>query len=293
MPPIATPTQYLSDTIKRMQRQLDELQRSVGRPTTVLRDGSDNVLHMPSGQSAPTLAAKGQGVSLVMVNGNMVVSDEQGQATAPVIASGFTGPVTGDTYGTHHGDVGTPTDAGHNHYGDVHGNGYGFWYGPVGDGTTQNQINALNIYHTGAYGRVFGEVGQAGGPFYTTYGDVGNGSNFFNLFGTVHAPSERFLKTAIQEFDGGSIVDAVASDSWRWDPAVPHSDGQRHAGPMVDDIADHAPWLVRTPEDGADPRMLSDRDLVGVLWNALRDTRAQLAAVTSRVEELESRQGSS
>jgi hypothetical protein len=165
----------------------------------------------------------------------------------------------------HHGDVGISGTEFWNHYGDLHGNSYGFHYGPVGDGVTQNQINATNVYATG----VFSNIGTPG--------------QNWTLYGTVVAPSERGMKTAVEDFDGGAIVDAVPCASWRWKPEVNRLDGQRHAGPMADDIADHAPWLVRAPDDSTDPRMLSDRDLIGVLWNALRDARA-------RITELEARQ---
>lgn len=294
MPLTAVPSEYLSETIRDIKRQLAELSRAVGRPTSQLRDGSDNVVHMADGGTGPIVAARNQGVSLVMAAGQVTVADEQGRGSAPLAASGFTGPVTGDTHGVHHGDVGVASTEFYNHYGDLHGNSYGFHYGAVGDGTTQNQINATQIYGVDVHvtGRFYGEVGVPGtGPFFTTYGDVGNGTNFFNLFGTVHAPSERGLKTAVQDFDGAAIVDAVESPSWRWDPLVRHDDGQRHAGPMVDDIADAAPWLVRAPSDPEAARMLSDRDLIGVLWNALRDTRARMMALELRVAELESKQG--
>lgn len=269
MPPVAVPSEYLSDTIKVIKQQVAELQRAMGRPTSQLRDGDDNVVHMAEGGGAPVVSARGQGVSLLMSGGKVTVADEQGRGTAPLVASGITGPVTGDTYGTHHGDVGTPAEP-HNHYGDVHGNTYGFHFGAVGDGSTQNQINCLRIFHTGAYG------------------DVGDPASFYNLYGTVHAPSERGLKAGIKDFDGSAVVDAVESPSWRWDPEVNHDDGQRHAGPMVDDIADIAPWLVRAPSDPEAARMLSDRDLIGVLWNALRGTRAQMAQLQQQMDELDS-----
>lgn len=292
MPPVATPTEYLSDTIRSLKQQVAELQRAMGRPTNQLRDGSDNVVHMAEGAGAPVVSARGQGVSLVMSSGKVAVADEQGRGSAPLTASGFTGPVTGDTYGTHHGDVGTATEA-HNHYGDLHGNSYGFHYGAVGDGTTQNQVNALNVYGVDffATGRFHGELGVPGGPYYTTYGDVGNSTNFFNLFGTVHAPSERGLKVGVEHFDGGAVVDAVESPSWRWHPEVNHDDGQRHAGPMADAIADVAPWLIRAPSDPEAARMLADRDLIGVLWNALRETRAKMAQLESRLAEAEHHRG--
>lgn len=267
MPPTAMPSQFLSDTINALKRQVADLQRALGRPTSIMRDTSDNAVHLVDGQGAPVLAGKGQDASLTMAAGQVLVTDETGRAARPITASQFTGPLVGDSTGTHHGDVGTPTEA-HVHYGDIHGNTYGFHYGPVGDGTTQNQINCLRIFHTGAYG------------------DVGDPATFFNLYGTVHAPSERGLKAGIQDFDGAAVVDAVASPSWRWDPQVRHDDGQRHAGPMVDDIADIAPWLVRAPSDPEAARMLTDRDLIGVLWNALRATRATVTRLQHQLEGL-------
>lgn len=285
MPVTAVPESLLQ-RIAAMQRQIDELTRAVGRPSDQMRDDNDNVVHMVSGTSNAVLSARNQDVSFSLYNGNVVVADEGGRNTRPITASNFNGPVTGDTTGVHHGDVGTPTEP-HNHYGDLHGNSYGFHYGAVGDGTTQNQINCLNIYHTGAYGRCFGEVGQAGGPFFTTYGDVGNGSNFFQLFGTVNAPSERGLKVAEQPFEAGIIVDAVPANRWEWDPLLSHADGQTHAGPMVDDIDEVAPWLVRRPGDVDSGRMLADRDLIGVLWAALREERLRTTDLERRVAQLE------
>lgn len=308
MPVNTAPESWLSAKLTAMQRQLDEVTRAVGRPTDQIRDVNDNVVTMP-GSAAPAVVGRGHDVGISFQNGVATVTDEQGRSVRPLTAQQINAPVVGDTTGIHHGDVGTPTEA-HNHYGDLHGNAYGFHYGAVGDGTTQNQINALNVYHTGAYGTVFGEigvagqlwnayitvrgrclaeVGQAGGPFFTTYGDVGNSTNFFNLFGTVHAPSERKMKIGERPlFEAGVIVDHVPSSRWRWRPDVQHADAHEHAGPMVDDIAEIAPWLVRNGQEGA-PRTLQDRDLIGILWAALREERRHTQRLEQRITALESR----
>lgn len=280
----AVPSQYLSDTIAQMQRQIADLQRAVGKPASSLADASNNSVHLADGSGAPVVAAKNQGVSMVMSGGAVTVADEQGRGTAPINASSFNGPVTGDTTGVHHGDVGTPTEL-HNHYGDLHGNSYGFHYGPVGDGTTQNQINALNIFGLEIHGsRLFGELGAAGGPFFTTYGDVGNGTNFFNLFGTVHAPSEGRMKINAKPLkNAGAIVDQVPISTWNWDPRLNHGDSFDHAGPMAEDVEIVAPWLIRKL-DGDGPRLLSDRDLIGVLWAALQEARARIVQLEKKVK---------
>lgn len=267
MPVTAVPESLLQ-RIAAMQRQIDELTRAVGRPSDQMRDDNDNVMHMVSGTANPVFGARGQDVSFSLYNGNVVVTDEMGRDTRPLTASTFNGPVTGDTTGVHHGDVGTSTES-HNHYGDLHGNSYGFHFGPVGDGTTQNQINCLRIFHTGAYG------------------DVGDPAAFFQLYGTVHAPSERGLKVAEEPFEAGAIIDAVPANRWRWDPLVPHADGATHAGPMVDDVDEVAPWLVRRSGAPDAARLLTDRDLIGVLWAALREERARTAELGERLTQLE------
>lgn len=270
MPITAIPGDYLSATIATMKKQIEELTRALGRPSNQVRDANDNVIEMV-GATGPTIAGRGHDVGLSLVNGAATVTDGQGRDSRPMTAQQFNGPVTGDTTGVHHGDVGTPSEA-HNHYGDLHGNGFGFWYGPVGDGTTQNQINCLRVFHTGAYG------------------DIGDPGAFFQLYGTVHAPSERGLKEDVQPLvDAGAIVDKAPSYLWRWDPLVRHCDGELHAGPMVDDIAEAAPWMIRGPYDSEGARLLADRDLIGVLWEALREERKRTAAFEQRLALLESR----
>lgn len=270
MPVSAQPSSYLSDTIEALKRQVNELQRAVGRPVDQIRDSGDNVLHMAGGAEYPVLSARGQGTSLVLANGAVAVADENGRDTRPLAAQQFNGPVVGDSTGTHHGDVGTPTEA-HNHYGDLHGNSYGFHFGPVGDGSTQNQINALNVFSTGHFG--------------TQHGDVGTPAEFWQLYGTIHAPSERAWKRDLVPFDdAGRLLDATPAYRWRWarDRALVEGlDDDEHVGPMVDDVAALAPWLVRQPE-GAPGRSLTDRDLVGVLWAALQQTRRRVDALEAR-----------
>jgi hypothetical protein len=308
MPVNTAPESWLSSKLAAMQRQLDEVTRAVGRPTDQIRDVNDNVVTMP-GSGSPAIVGRGHDVGISFQDGVATVTDEQGQSVRQLKASLITSDVVGNVSGTHFGDVGTPSFT-YNHYGDLHGNSFGFHYGAVGDGTTQNQVNALNVFHTGAYGTVFGEigvpgqlwnayvtvrgrclaeVGQAGGPFFTTYGDVGNSTNFFNLFGTVHAPSERRMKTEIRTlYEAGSIIDHVPSLRWRWRPDMQHADEYEHVGPMVDDIAEVAPWLVRH-SDGEGPRTLQDRDLIGVLWAALREERQRTTRLEERIALLESR----
>lgn len=270
MPVTPVPSQYLSDTLSRIQRQLDELGRAVGRPTSGMRDGSDNTVGMLEGHPYPVVAAHGQDASLVMGNSAVAVADETGRNLRPITAQTFYGPVTGDTTGVHHGDVGTPTET-HNVYGDHHGNTYGFHFGAVGDGTTQYQINALNVYSTGFFGNV-GTPGQN-----------------WTLYGTVVAPSERRLKTEITTIpDPGGIVDAVPAYRWRWDPTkLEDPDDHEHAGPMVDDLDRHAPWLVH--REPGEPRGYADRDLLGVLWEALRVERHRARTLTQRITALETR----
>jgi len=268
MPITAIPQDWISVKLAEMQRRLDDLARSVGKPSDQVRDSNDNVVHMVPA-ATPTIAGRSQGVGLSFAAGAVTVTDELGRGTQPITASRFNGPVTGDTTGVHHGDVGTPTEA-HNHYGDLHGNSFGFHYGPVGDGTTQNQINCLRIFHTGAYG------------------NVGDPGAFFDIYGTVHAPSEGYLKVDAKPLNGAAgIVDAVPIATWQWHPDCSHADGYDHAGPMVEDVARVAPWLVRQA-DPEGPRLLSDRDLIGVLWAALREERQHTAALAVRVTQLES-----
>lgn len=262
MPVTPTPTGLLQ-TIAAMQRQLDEITRNAGRPTDQMRDNNDNVVHMVPGTSYPVLGARNQDVSVVLANGAAAIGDGQGRDPRPITASTFYGPVQGDTTGLHHGDVGTSTEA-HHHYGDVTGNTFGFHYGPVGDGVTQYQINALNVFSTGFFGNV-GTPGQN-----------------WQLCGTVIAPSERRLKEDFREFSAGELVDAVPSYRWRWRRRL-KDDEHEHAGPMIDDLAKHAPWLVR----GSDTRGYAIQDLLGVLWAALREERGKTAELERRVSQLE------
>jgi len=267
MPTTPLPSRHLSDDLVAIRKQLDELQRAVNRPAASIRDANNNVVQMVNSSTpGPVMAAPGHGVSLVMANGAVTVADEAGRNTAPLTASGFTGPVTGDTHGVHHGDVGVNGSEFYNHYGDLHGNGYGFWYGPVGDGTTQNQINATNVFATGFFGNV-GIPGQN-----------------WTLYGTVVAPSEARLKrdVTLRQDNAGQLVDAVPSYQWYWKPEA-FNDDNEHAGPLVDDLAEHAPWLVRQEHD-SDPRGYNDRDLIGVLWAALRDARARITALETRLD---------
>lgn len=285
MPVSAVPTQFLSDTIVALRQQLDELTRAVGRPTTGLRDGNDNVLEVVEGSAWPVLRARGQGAALVLSNSALFAMDEIGRNAIPIVASTVYGALSGDSTGVHHGDVGSPTEA-HNHYGDCHGNTYGFHYGAVGDGSTQYQINALNVFSTGHFG--------------TQHGDVGVGGDNWALFGHVIAPSELSMKTAVREMvDAGDLIDRVPAYRWRWrdgvftdagepGPSAVGTDTHEHAGPAVDDLAVEAPWLVRRHE-GTTARGYGDRDLIGVLWAALRESRTTIADLTGRVQELERR----
>lgn len=270
MPINPAPSSYLLDRLVAMQRQLDELTRAVGRPNDQVRDSSDNVVHMPGGTSSPVIAGRNQDAGFSFANGQVTVTDELGRGTKPINASQFNGPVVGDTTGVHHGDVGVNGSEYYNHYGDLHGNSYGFHYGPVGDGTTQNQINALNVFATGFFGNV-GIPGQN-----------------WTLYGTVVAPSELALKTDVRPIlEAGEVVDKVAAYRWRWHSDFEHADEHEHVGPMADDIADAAPWLIRQGS-GNDPRALSDRDLIGILWAALREERSRTAQLEQRITWLES-----
>jgi Chaperone of endosialidase len=277
MPITSVPSQYLSDTLAKMQQQLDELGRAVGRPTAVMRDGSDNTVSMLEGQPYPVLVAPGQDASLILGQATVAVADETGRNLRPIVAQTFNGPLVGDSTGVHHGDVGTPTES-HNHYGDLHGNSFGFHYGAVGDGSTQYQINALNVFSTGHFGIQHGNVGVPG--------------DNWTLYGTVVAPSERRLKTEIASIsDPGGIVDSVPSYRWRWDPAKVHDpDDEEHAGILVDDLEHRAPWLVR--HEYGSPRSYEDRDIIGILWAALREERATTKQLEARVRNLESQQRS-
>jgi hypothetical protein len=269
MPVTAVPQDFLS-RLAAMQRQLDELTRAVGRPANQVRDINDNVIQMVEGADYPVLGAADHDVSVVMANGAVAVADGSGREYRPIAAETFYGPVQGDTTGVHHGDVGTTTEA-HNHYGDLHGNSYGFHFGPVGDGTTQNQINAANIFATNVTAGIFyGDGGVSGSNF--NY----NGQFWGTLHGNVVAPSESQLKHDVTTFtDAGHIVDEIPAYRWRWRGNTVRRDDYEHAGPMVGDIAEVAPWLVRQIP-GMDARGYSDRDLIGVLWGALRDARARI-----------------
>jgi hypothetical protein len=271
MPVTPIPDQYLSQTIAAMQRQLNELTRAVGRPSDQVRDTNDNVLHMVNGTDYPVWGAKDHDVSIVMANGAVAVADGTGRTARPITAQTFYGPVQGDTTGVHHGDVGVNGSESYNHYGDLHGNSFGFHYGPVGDGATQNQINALNVFSTGHFG--------------TQHGDVGVPGDNWALYGHVIAPSERRLKEDVRESPIGSLVDSVPAYRWRWRQKLTHGVDE-HTGPMVDDLAVHAPWLVR---DNAGNRSYELHDLIGVLWGALRESRAEVRALEARVSALETK----
>lgn len=276
MPVTPLPDQHLAQTISRMQKQINELTRAIGKPSDSVRDNNNNVVALVPGTQYATLASRGQDASLVMGNASVTVADETGRNTRPIAAANFVGPLTGDSTGIHHGDVGTTTEA-HNHYGDLHGNGYGFWYGPVGDGTTQNQINATNVYANFFYG----DGGVSGSNF--NY----NGQFWGTLHGNVVAPSEARMKTEVKGCRAaGWVVDEVPAYRWRWRqdamPAGRQPDTDEHVGPMVDDLAEVAPWLIRDVD--GDTRGYSDRDMIGLLWAALRETRGQLKALSARWE---------
>lgn len=271
--PVTPTLDTLLGTIAALQKQVNELTRAVSRPSDQIRDNNDNVVHMVPGTAYPVLGARNQDVSVVLANGAAVISDGQGRDPRPLTAQTFNGPVQGDTTGIHHGDVGTPTEA-HHHYGDVTGNTYGFHYGPVGDGTTQNQINATNVYANFFYG----DGGVSGSNF--NY----NGQFWGTLHGTVVAPSESKLKTDVREYqEAGSILDVVPAYRWRWRHDVERRDDYDHIGPMIDDFAVHAPWLVR----GTETRGYGLHDLVGVLWAALREERNKTAGLEHRISRLE------
>jgi hypothetical protein len=265
--PVTPTLDSLLERFANMQRQINELTRAVSRPSDQMRDNSDNVLHMVPGAENPVLGARDHDVSLSLSGGAVAVTDGVGRELRPISAKNFNGPVIGDTTGIHHGDVGTPTEA-HNHYGDLHGNAFGFHYGPVGDGATQNQINALNIFSTGHFG--------------VQHGDVGVTGDNWALFGHVIAPSERRLKEDIRELSAGKLVDAVPSYRWKWRRKL-RDDADEHAGPMVDDLAEHAPWLVR----GTKTRGYGVQDLIGILWAALREERVRTADLENRIAHLE------
>lgn len=266
--PVTPTLDTLLGTIAALQKQVNELTRAVSRPSDQVRDANDNVIQMVPGSAGPVLGARNQDVSLSLTNGAISVTDGQGRDPRPIAASGFTGPVTGDTHGVHHGDVGLSGTEFWHHYGDLTGNTYGFHYGPVGDGVTQNQINCLNIFSTGHFGIQHGDVGVAG--------------DNWALNGHVITPSERRLKEDIREFSAGELVDAVPSYRWRWRRRL-KDDAHEHASPMIDDLAAHAPWLVR----GEGTRGYGLSDLIGVLWAALREERGRTAELEFRVTQLE------
>lgn len=276
MPITPAPRNYLSDRLVAIQRQLDEVTRAVGRPSDQVQDANGNVIHMP-GAAIPVIAGRGQDVGISLSNGAATITDGSGRDSKPLTAQQFNGPVIGDTTGVHHGDVGVSGTEFYSHYGDLHGNSYGFHFGPVGDGTTQNQINALNVFATG----VFSNIGIPG--------------QNWTLYGTVVAPSERRLKTDITDVPAASaIIDAVPSYRWRWRTTIADTvehvtntqDADMHAGPMVDDLATHAPWLIRQDPDSGS-RGYNDRDLIGVLWAALREERQRTVQLEQRIARLE------
>jgi hypothetical protein len=78
---------------------------------------------------------------------------------------------------------------------------------------------------------------------------------------------------------------------WRWGPDASvetRNDTDEHVSPLAEDLDEHAPWLVRRfSEDG--PRGYHDRDLIGVLWGALRASRQRITDLETRVSELAER----
>jgi hypothetical protein len=277
MPITQIPAGYLSDTLAKMQKQIDELTRAVGRPNDQIRDVNDNVVEMVPGTSGPVIAGRSHDVGISLADGSATVTDGAGRDTKPLAAQSFNGPLVGDSTGTHHGDVGVSGTEFYNHFGDQHGNCYGFHYGPVGDGASQSQINALNIFSTGHFG--------------TQHGDVGIPGDNWALFGHVIAPSERAMKHRVRSVQdtAGMLVDIVESFAWHWRPDAGHLDDDRHVGPMVDDIETVAPWLVHRP-DPQGPRHLVDRDLIGILWAALREERAKTIHMEYRISQLEAKE---
>ncbi len=175
------------------------------------------------------------------------------------------------------------------HYGDVHGT----VYGEIGTSNQRfNHWGDCNGTHFGnVQGVLFGEHGIAGqgwNSYITCYGDS-HGTHY----GAVVAPSERFLKTDIREIAdvAGDLIDAVPVYRWRWretEELYGGSDEYEHIGPMVDDLDTHAPWLVRHPDPPLNgPRGYNDRDLIGVLWGALRESRERITALETRIAALE------
>ena len=157
--------------------------------------------------------------------------------------------------------------------------------------------SALYDHWGDSHGIHFGQCGTPGAPYEhwgdnhgKNFGDVGTGGQNWNLCGTVIAPSERSMKADIRDFtDAGSIVDAAPAYRWRWGADTPGAWGRdEHAGPMVDDLDTSAPWLVRHPTEPGS-RSYQDRDLIGVLWAALREERTRAKEMAAAISDLSKR----
>lgn len=160
---------------------------------------------------------------------------------------------------------------------------------------TVNVDSAVNATYLNASDSVHAPTMYAstkfdGDTYGTHFGNVGDSSNAYTLYGYVAAPSERALKHDIKEFDAGALVDAIPSPQWRYIPAAFGTDKHEHAGVMVDDIAEHAPWLVRR-DPGTRHRHYNPSDLIGVLWAALRESRHRATELETRVARLEAAKG--
>lgn len=274
-----------------------DLSRALGRGQPALRAG-DNVLALDAQSGTPLLSAQGHGVALGMQDNQLRVVDETntslrdirvstiasdsyytedclrvygeigdpGQEWHAYITSHGThiGQVNGDSYGTHFGEIGRNGGPYFTHWGDTHGNTWGFHTGDT-SGTSNGRHNGDN------YGTNFGDL--RGNSFGVHNGDV---------YGNVFPPCSRTVKENIRDItDPLGIVDAVPSSRFNYRGSI--DPGHDHAGPMVEDILRHAPWLVRTRPESED-QVASDRDLIGVLWAACRE-------LSKRVAQLEHGQG--
>lgn len=314
------------DHLKSIQGDQTTLTKAIGHGPPALRDVSGNILVLNPAAPNPLLVAQGHDVALNMApstvlanKGTLTVTDETGQQPRPIVASNFygdvgdpvngnTGPTGGrnvysDTRGKHFGDVGDPVNgnSGHNVYSDTYGKHFGNLQGEVG--TPGQRWHCYGTFHGDSDGGThYGP--QSGDCTGTHHGNLDSGTVFaetgvpgqaWNLYATLHgtvvAPSERSLKVDVRAFDAGALVDAVPSTRWRYHhdtEDISAADEHDHAGIMIDDLADHAPWLVRrVPE--SPHRHYNPNDLIGVLWAALREERAARVSLEQRMTVLESR----
>lgn len=198
-------------------------------------------------------------------------------------------------------------------------NGFGASFGGVsigggidtGGGTIQ--CGTSQVTHAGVYGdQINGSAGSIAGvrmnggwcQVGTSYmngaqveaehirsGDGGFTTLYY--YALVAPPSERAMKIEESPIRNGlDVVRLLVPARWRWraphpavGPVAPELDPDLHASVYVDEVAEVAPELIHTRDDGT--RSYDDRGLTAYLISAVQTLADQVATLTARLDALE------